>query len=133
MDYLEDGMTKRRVLDGLQQLPSTIARDQAYIGNLQGKENYLIQGEVRGHCDVEGVVMLAKGCRWQGNVVADTIIIRGRVDGDVTARFKLELRSTAHVSGNVNSPFIAVAEGAVVQGKISRDSMLTHFKERRTH
>src|SRR4030065_11285 len=126
-------MTKRRVLDGLRQLPSTIARDQAFIGNLQGKENFLVQGEVRGNCDVEGAVMLAQGCRWQGNVVADTVVIRGRVQGNVTARFKLELRATAQVSGNVSSPLIAVAEGAVVQGKVSRDSMVTRFKERRTH
>ncbi len=126
-------MTKRRVLDNMQQLPSTIARDQAYIGNLQGKDNYLVQGEVRGDCDVEGALLLAQGCRWQGNVVANTIVIRGRVEGNVTARFKLELRSTARVSGNVSSPLIAVAEGAVVQGSISRDSMVTHFKERRTH
>ena len=117
----------------MRQLPSTIAREQAYIGNLQGKDNYLVQGEVRGDCDVEGAMMLAQGCRWQGNVVADTIVIRGRVEGNVTARFKLELRSTAHVSGHVSSPLIAVAEGAVVQGNISRDSMVTHFKERRTH
>lgn len=126
-------MTKRRVLDNMRQLPSTIARDQAYIGNLHGKDNYLVQGEVRGDGDVEGAVMLAQSCRWQGNVVADTMVIRGRVEGNVTARFKLELRSTAHVSGNVSSPLIAVAEGAVVQGNISRDSMVTHFKERRTH
>ena len=126
-------MTKRRALDGMRHLPSTIARDQAFIGNLQGKDNYLVQGEVRGNGDVEGVVMLAQDCRWQGNVVADTVIIRGRVEGNVTARYKLELRSTAHVSGNVSSPLIAVAEGAVIRGIISRDSMVTHFKERRTH
>lgn len=126
-------MTKRRVLDNMRQLPSTIAQDQAYIGNLHGKDNYLVQGEVRGDGDVEGAVMLARACRWQGNVVADTVVIRGRVEGNVTARFKLELRSTAHVSGNVSSPLIAVAEGAVVQGNISRDSLVTHFKERRTH
>lgn len=126
-------MTKRRSLDSMRNLPSTIARDQAFIGNLQGKENYLVRGIVRGNSDVEGVMMLAQDCQWQGNVMADTIVIRGRVDGNVTARHKLELRSTAQVSGNVSSPLIAMAEGAVVKGNISRDSMVTHFKERRTH
>jgi cytoskeletal protein CcmA (bactofilin family) len=121
------------MLDNLPQLPSTIAGEQAYIGNLQGKENYLVRGYVRGDCSVEGVMMLAEGCRWQGNVEADTVVIRGRVTGNVTAHFKLELRSTAHVSGNISSPMIAVAEGAVVLGKISGDSMVTRFKERRTH
>lgn len=126
-------MTKRRSLDSMRNLPSTIARDQAFIGNLQGKENFLVRGIVRGNSDVEGVMMLAQDCQWQGNVVADTIVIRGRVEGNVTARHKLELRSTAQVSGNVSSPLIAMAEGAVVKGNISRDSMVTHFKERRTH
>ena len=126
-------MTKRRTLDELRQLPSTIARDQAYVGNLLGKDNYLVQGEVLGDSDVEGVVMLSQNCHWQGNVVADTVVVRGRVVGNVTARFKLELRSTAHVSGYISSPLIAVAEGAVVQGGISRDSMISHFKERRAH
>ena len=126
-------MTKRRTLDGLQKLPSSIARDAVYVGNLSGKDNYLVHGEVHGNSDVQGVLMLAPGCRWKGNVIADHVVIRGRVEGDVVARFKLELRASAHVTGNISGPLIALAEGAVVQGRVSRDSAISRFKERRSY
>lgn len=125
-------MSKRRTLDGLKTLPSSIARDAVYIGNLHGNENYLVHGEVHGNSDVQGMLMLAPGCRWKGNIVADNVVIRGRVEGDVIARFKLELRASAHVTGNISGPLIALADGAVVQGRVSGDSAISRFKERRS-
>ena len=125
-------MSKRRTLDGLKTLPSNIARDAVYIGNLHGNENYLVHGEVHGNSDVQGMLMLAPGCRWKGNIVADNVVIRGRVEGDVIARFKLELRASAHVTGNISGPLIALADGAVVQGRVSGDSAISRFKERRS-
>jgi cytoskeletal protein CcmA (bactofilin family) len=82
---------------------------------------------------VDGAIMLTLSCHWIGNVTADVLVIKGRVDGNVSARFKLELRPTAQVTGNLSSPLIALGQGAVVRGAISRDSVVTRFQERRTH
>lgn len=126
-------MVKRRVLDEVGKLPSMIDRDAVYVGNLNGCDNYVVHGEVMGNADLEGALMLGPGCRWRGNIRADVVVVRGQVTGNIQARAKLDLRATARVSGNVSGPLIAIADGAVIQGEISRDSVITRYDERRTH
>ncbi|HEX9627587.1 MAG TPA: polymer-forming cytoskeletal protein [Acidiferrobacterales bacterium] len=126
-------MIKRRALDEVSKLPSIIDRDAVYVGNLEGRDNYVVHGEVTGDADLEGALMLGPGCRWQGNIRADVVVVRGRVMGDIQARVKLDLRATARVTGNVSGPLIAIADGAVVQGEIGGDSVINHYRERRTH
>jgi len=121
------------VLDGVGTLPATIRSDAVFVGNLQGRENYVVHGEVRGDGDVDGMLMLGPTCVWHGNIVADVVVVKGRVAGNITAHFKLELRATAQVQGDLHSPLIAVAEGAVVHGRVGLDSVITRFQERRTH
>ncbi len=126
-------MTKRRVLDSVTTLPATIRHDVVHIGNLKGRDNYVVHGEVQGNADIDGMVMLGPSCKWCGNIIADVVVVKGLVVGNITARFKVELRGSAQVQGDLQSPLIAVAEGAVVQGHISQDSVITHFQDRRSH
>lgn len=126
-------MVKRRTLDEVNKLPSTIDRHSVYVGNIRGQDNYVVHGEVVGNAEVDGALMLGPTCVWKGHIRADVVIVKGRVEGNIYARQKLELRSTAQVQGDLNGPLIAIAEGATVQGSIQRDSLVTRFTERRMH
>lgn len=124
-------VSNHRVLDHLQKVPTTINQDLVFVGNLEGSDNFIVRGKVVGNSDVEGAIMLGEGSNWRGDIVADVIVLRGTVEGNVTARQKLEVRHTARVQGNLTAPIIAIATGATVLGKISQDSLITHFSERR--
>jgi len=126
-------MSRRRSLDQLEKLPIILGRDSVHIGHFRGTSDYVVHGRVEGDGDIDGTLMIGPDGLWVGNVTADNVIIKGRVDGHIHARFKLELRPSARVKGNLSSPLIAIAEGAVVQGQISPDSVLTRFRERRSH
>lgn len=126
-------MSRRRSLDTLERLPTIVGRGAVHVGNLDGQEDYVVHGHVQGDSDIAGALLIGPDCRWVGNVIADTVVVKGRVEGNVHARFKLELRPSARVQGNLSSPIIAIAEGAVVQGQVSPDSVVTRFVDRRTH
>jgi cytoskeletal protein CcmA (bactofilin family) len=104
-----------------------------HVGLIEGRDNYVVHGRVDGNCDIDGVLLVGPDCLWIGNIIADTVIVKGRVEGGIRARFKIEMRPSARIKGDLSSPLVAVAEGAVLQGRISPDSMITHFTERRTH
>jgi len=59
---------------------------------------------------------LAGSGYWLGSIRADNIIVAGHVEGDITARSKVEITNTARITGTVTGEAIAVAEGAVVEG-----------------
>lgn len=85
-------------------------------GEITGSGNFQINGEVAGDCDITGTVQLAGSGYWLGSIRADNIIVAGHVEGDITARKKVEITNTARITGTVTGEAIAVAEGAVVEG-----------------
>jgi len=126
-------MSQRRSLDHLRTVPTILGREVVYVGVIEGRDNYVVHGRVEGNCDLDGVLLIGPDGLWIGNITADTVIIKGKVEGGVRAHFKIEVRPSARIKGDLSSPLIAVAEGAVLQGRISPDSIITRFIERRTH
>lgn len=126
-------MSRRRALDDISQLPKTIERGVVHMGNIEGMDNYVVHGQVFGDSDIQGTLMLSDNCVWKGRVMADVVVIKGKVDGDVIARSKIELRNTAEVIGDLKAPIVAIEHGAKLHGEIHEESLITHFQERRTH
>lgn len=85
-------------------------------GEITGSGDFMINGQVVGDCDVNGSVSLAGNGYWQGSIQADNVIVAGHIEGDITARGKVEITNTARITGTVTGEAIAVAEGAVVEG-----------------
>jgi cytoskeletal protein CcmA (bactofilin family) len=54
----------------------------------------------------------------EGNVEVARVIVHGEVRGDILARDKVELGSSARVSGNVSYGVIEMAAGALIQGRL---------------
>lgn len=101
------------------------------VGNLEGKENFVVNGHVTGNSDVQGAILLGRDSHWRGNITADVVIIKGRVEGEVRARRRLEIGPSGRVLGDLFSPDIAIAEGAELSGKVHGDARVLHFRERR--
>lgn len=126
-------MANRRVLDNIHVVPKTIDRNAVYMGNLNGSDNYLVHGQVFGDSDLRGTLMLSEDCQWKGNIVADVVVVKGEVNGDITAHSKIELRNTAKVTGLLSAPIVAIAHGASLEGEVDQESFVTHFEESRGH
>ncbi len=96
-----------------------IAPGTKLVGNLTGEGPYIFCGETDGECDIKGPVTVAEGSLWKGSVRATDIVIAGKVEGDVTAKKRVELTGTAHITGSLRGGSIVVAEGAVIEGEVS--------------
>ena len=124
---------KRRTTDQLDEPTTRIAHGFLFEGTLEGEGIYLIQGEVVGEGHVRGIVTLAAGAYWKGNLSADVVMLAGRIEGNLTAEDKIDLAPTAQVTGDLTAPTVSIAEGAVVEGRISRPrkTQVTRYSERR--
>lgn len=90
----------------------------ALTGELRCGESLRIDGSVKGevHCD-ELLTVGEKGSVF-ASIEGDTIVIAGEVKGDITARRKITLESTARVTGDLTTPGIVIQEGARLEGRI---------------
>ena len=96
----------------------TISKDTVIKGELRSKGKLKIEGKVEGSGLVEGTVLVARQGQWQGNLVADIVIIEGTVKGNIVAKQKFLMLSHAKVDGTVYSSNIHMDEGASITGKL---------------
>ncbi|HMQ09996.1 MAG TPA: polymer-forming cytoskeletal protein [Oligoflexia bacterium] len=53
------------------------------------------------------------------NINVDIVTISGHVEGDIVAKTRVELQSTAHVKGNIFASSVVVEDGAIFDGKMT--------------
>jgi len=94
--------------------PSIISADLIVRGTLFSAGDVQIDGKVEGDIRAGGLVIGDKAII-VGDVYAEEAVIRGRVEGGISAR-KVQLCSTCHVEGNILHEALAVEIGAYFEG-----------------
>lgn len=113
--------------------PTVIGADTVFIGNLRGKGQFVVSGEVHGDAELEGAFHLSVTGRWHGNVQAQQASIAGEIHGALIVADKLEIGYSAVIRGKVSARTIAIAKGAIVDGEIevTSDADILRFEEKR--
>ena len=122
----------RRTLDNIIRYTSSVGENTRFTGNFEGGENIVVRGEVAGESDVEGAIVITETGKWIGNLAADVVVIAGEVKGNILAREKLEIYSTARVFGDLTCPTVAMEMGAIHEGHMDmKHTNLSEFTEKR--
>jgi cytoskeletal protein CcmA (bactofilin family) len=101
-------------------------RMSAWIGTalvVQGKvistQDLTIDGKVEGTIELgDHGLTIGSGAEIKADLVAQSITISGAVTGNVTATAVVDLRSTGSVDGDITTPRLIMADGAVIKGKV---------------
>src|SRR5215831_18170184 len=96
-------------------------------GEVTGTEDLFVDGFVEGKLNLTANSCLTIGPN--GNIKADLvareIIVRGKVEGKVIARDKLQIGSTGEINGEVQTGRLAIEDGATLRGKVEAGRMET--------
>ncbi len=80
-------------------------------------DTLVVEGRVEASMDSR-VIQIAENGSFHGTVGIDVAEIRGRFDGELTARKQLVIHSTGRVSGKIRYGSIIVEQGAELAGDI---------------
>ncbi len=75
-----------------------------------------IDGSVDGEIQCQGTLTIGEGADIRAKVSGRVVILRGKVEGNVTAKERHELIAPARLIGNVDTPRLLVTEGVVFDG-----------------
>jgi cytoskeletal protein CcmA (bactofilin family) len=78
-----------------------------------------IDGTVDGEVQCQDTLTIGEGAEIRAKISGKVVIIRGKVEGNVAAKEKLELAAPARLIGNVDTPRLLVTEGVVFEGNCS--------------
>jgi cytoskeletal protein CcmA (bactofilin family) len=78
-----------------------------------------IDGHVDGEITAKEGLVIGESAVVTAQIKATSVIVAGKVSGDIFANQRLEIRPSARVIGNLTSPVLVVHEGAMFEGHCS--------------
>lgn len=78
-----------------------------------------IDGIVDGEVNCQGTLTIGEGAELKAKITGQVVIIRGKVEGNVSAKERIELLAPARLIGNIDAPRLIIAEGVVFDGDCS--------------
>ena len=110
-----------------QKAASVIGEDLAIEGNVVSKGEIQIDGQIKGDIRCTSIV-IGNTALIEGGVVAEDVIVRGRVVGSIRGH-RVTLQSSCQVEGDIFHQSLAIEQGAYFEGKSRRsDDPLTDAK-----
>ncbi len=96
-----------------------IGQSIVFKGELTGDEDLEIDGQVEGtvHLENHQLTIGANG-NLKAEVIAKSIIVIGRVKGNLIASERIDIQASGIVEGDVRVPRLNVQEGAILNGSI---------------
>lgn len=88
-------------------------------GEVTGSEDLFVDGHVDGKLSLtNGSLTIGPNGKVKADVTAREVIVRGKVEGKVSGRDKVQLWSTGQVTGEVQTERLAIEDGAMLRGKV---------------
>ena len=86
-------------------------------GNLKFAGELTFEGKLDGEIHTDGVLTLGDSAIINGNIAAQSVVVRGKVTGNISAKDKIEIKAKAEVFGDVRATKLAIEEGVIFVGK----------------
>ena len=100
-------------------VPGNISKQICIKGEVTGSEDLVIEGEVHGSVRIpECSVTIGANGRVTADIEAREIVVRGRVEGKLHGKERVEISRSGEVLGDIQTQRIAIEDGAYVSGKV---------------
>jgi cytoskeletal protein CcmA (bactofilin family) len=86
-------------------------------GNIKFAGELTFEGKLDGEINTDGTLSLGDSAVINGNIAAQSVIVRGKVNGNISAKEKIEIKAKAEVFGDIRATKLAIEEGVTFVGK----------------
>ena len=96
-----------------------LGKSVVFKGSLTSSEDMTIDGRVEGSIEIhDHTLTIGPDADIRADVVAQAVTVFGAVTGTITAGGKVDIRQTGSVEGNILTPRLAMADGALLRGRV---------------
>jgi cytoskeletal protein CcmA (bactofilin family) len=86
-------------------------------GTLRFNGELTFDGKLEGDIQSEGALNLGDNAVVKGNITANSVIVRGKVNGNVTAKEKIDIKSKTELFGDIRAARLVMEEGVTFVGQ----------------
>lgn len=96
---------------------NTLGADVEIKGNLKFSGELTLEGKLEGEIHTDGLLNLGDSAVVTGNINVQTVVVRGKVNGNINAKDKIEIKAKAEVFGDIRASKLVVEEGVTFVGR----------------
>ena len=113
-------METPKALDTARAEMTLISKSVVIKGELSCSEDLYIDGQVEGTINPKGKrLTVGPNGRVKANVNASAVVVQGRLEGNIQASDRVDLKQSAVVTGDIATQRISIDEGAFFKGGVN--------------
>lgn len=98
------------------EIETLIGENTVLQGTIKTKGSIRVDGRLEGNIIEASQVIIGEKGYVQGDITAQSVIIGGKVNGNVTALESIQLLSGAQLLGDIHTSILSIGEGAIFEG-----------------
>ena len=106
-----------------------------FNGKMTSEGIFRLDGKVEGEIFHSGTLIMGETAVIKGKLEVNALILNGRVEGEVTAKERVEIDSRGKLYGTIFTPIFVIQDGGILEGnctmrtKLDIESHLEHAGE----
>ena len=96
---------------------NTLGSDVEIKGNLKFAGELTFEGKLDGEIQTDGTLNLGDSAVINGNISATAVVVRGKINGNITAKDKIDIKSKTELFGDIRAAKLVIEEGVTFVGK----------------
>ena|SRR5919198_742633 len=96
---------------------SVISNEVEITGTIRSSGSLQIDGKLEGELHCGGDAVIGKSANIKGNLAVSSATIEGTIHGNITAKDRIEMKSSARVTGDIKAKRLSVEDGVTFIGR----------------
>jgi len=96
---------------------NVLSSDVEIKGIVKFQHDLIVDGKIEGEIHSTGNLTVGENARLKAEIKTGTVVVYGKVHGNLTATERVELKSSAEVVGDIKAKFLTIEAGAIFVGK----------------
>lgn len=101
---------------------TVLGKDVTFKGIVHFHSTVQLDSSIEGEIHAKGMLVIGENAVIRGSIIAETVVNRGKIHGNVIATGKIQLLKSAILLGDVSAPSFSMEEGAFFKGSIDMGS-----------
>jgi len=96
---------------------NVLTADVEIKGNLKFSGELTFEGKLDGEINTDGTLLLGDSAVVNGNINVQSVVVRGKINGNINAKEKIELKAKTELFGDIRATKLVIEEGVTFVGK----------------
>lgn len=96
---------------------TVISDDVEIVGSIKSTGDISFNGRLTGDLTCSGKAEIGAEATIKGNLAVDSTTVRGQINGNISAKDRIEFKSTAKINGDIRAKRLSVEDGVTFIGK----------------